>query len=166
MRKGNARLHAALRNAARAMFAHAPSCKFALWARGYMARHCRAGKSKAVHALARRIGKAMYYCHLKDEPFDDSGYRAPLGESAYPPCPVEEMGLSPGVVGILKSHGLHTSRQVVEAFSSDLGRRPGCGRVTVAAVAGWIDSQKDRPRDGSRRPRGTGPSADLPPGEG
>ena len=32
-RKGNARLHGALRNAARAMLAHAPSCKFATWAR-------------------------------------------------------------------------------------------------------------------------------------
>ena len=77
-RKGNARLHGALRNAARAMLAHAPSCKFAMWARGYMGRHSRAGKSKAVHALARRVGKALYYCHLKNEPFDDSGYQALL----------------------------------------------------------------------------------------
>ncbi len=65
-RKGNARLHGALQNAARAMLAHAPSCKFATWARAYMGRHSRAGKSKAVHALARRIGKALYYCHLKN----------------------------------------------------------------------------------------------------
>lgn len=165
-RKGNARLHAALRNAARAMFAHAPSCKFAIWARGYMARHCRAGKAKAVHALARRIGKAMYYCHLKNEPFDDSGYQALLNDSGYQHCSVEEMGLSPGVVGILKSHGLRTSRQVIEAFYSDLGRRPGCGKVTVAAVAGWIDSQRDRRRDDGRKPKGMGPSADLPAGEG
>jgi transposase len=68
-RKGNARLHAALRNAARAMFGHAPSCKFSMWARAYMGRHSRAGKSKAIHALARRVGKALYYCHLKNEPF-------------------------------------------------------------------------------------------------
>ena len=101
-RKGNARLHGALRNAARAMLAHAPSCKFSMWARGYMGRHSRAGKSKAVHALARRVGKALYYCHLKNEPFDDSGYQALLSESSYPFCPVEEMGLSPGVVRKLK----------------------------------------------------------------
>ena len=56
-RKGNARLHGALRNAARAMLAHAPSCKFSMWARGYMGRHSRAGKSKAVHALARRVAR-------------------------------------------------------------------------------------------------------------
>ena len=61
-------------------------------------------------------------------------------ESSYPLCPVEEMGLSPGVVRNLKGNGLHTSRQVVDAFYSDLGRRPGCGKVTVQAVATWINS--------------------------
>jgi transposase len=164
-RKGNARLHVALRNAARAMLAHAPSCKFAMWARGYMGRHSRAGTSKAVHALARRVGKALYYCHLKNEPFDDSGYQALLAESSYPLCPVEEMGLSPGVVRKLKANGLRTSRQVVDAFYSDLGRRPGCGRVTVQAVATWIDSHRNRSRDRSREPRGPEASGD-PPGSG
>lgn len=154
-RKGNARLHGALRNAARAMLAHAPSCKFALWARGYMGRHSRASKSKAIHALARRIGKALYYCHLKNEPFDDSGYDALLNESSYPLCSVEEMGLSAGVVRILKGNGLRTSRQVVDAFYSDLGRRPGCGKVTVQAVAGWINSHRNRSRDATRKSTGT-----------
>jgi transposase len=165
-RKGNARLHAALRNAARAMLAQAPSCKFAMWARGYMGRHARAGKAKAVHALARRVGKALYYCHLKNEPFDDSGYQALLAESSYPLCPVEEMGLSPGVVRKLKANGLRTSRQVVEAFYSDLGRRPGCGKVTVQAVATWIDSHRDHSRDRTRKPRGPEASGGPPRAEG
>ena len=106
-----------------------------------------AGKSKAVHALARRIGKALYYCHLKNEPFDDSGYQALLSESSYPLCPVEEMGLSAGVVRNLKGNGLQTSRQVVDAFYSDLGRRPGCGKVTVQAVATWINSHRNRSQE-------------------
>jgi hypothetical protein len=161
-RKGNARLHGALRNAARAMFERVPSCKFSKWARGYMGRHSRGGKSKAIHALARRVGKAMYYCHLKDEPFDDSGYHALLSESSYPLCPVEEMGLSAGVVRILKGNGLRTSRQVVDAFYSDLGRRPGCGKVTVQAVATWINSHTNRSRDSTRKPKGTKASESLP----
>jgi Transposase IS116/IS110/IS902 family len=167
-RKGNARLHAALRNAARAMLVNAPSCKFALWARGYMGRHTRAGKSKAIHALARRIGKALYYCHLKNEPFDDSGYQTLLNESSYPLCPVEEMGLSAGVVRALKGNGLRTSRQVLDAFSSDLGRRPGCGPVTVQAVAGWIKSHRNRSRDATRKSTGTEvpKSRPLPEGSG
>ena len=119
-----------------------------------MGRHSRAGTSKAVHALARRVGKALYYCHLKNEPFDDSGYQALLAESSYPVCPVEEMGLSPGVIRKLKANGLRTSRQVVDAFDSDLGRRPGCGKVTVQAVATWIDSQRDRSRERTRKPEG------------
>ena len=128
--------------------------------------HGRGGKSKAVHALARRVGKALYYCHLKNEPFDDSGYQALLSESSYPLCPVEEMGLSPGVVRKLKANGLRTSRQVVDAFYSDLGRRPGCGKVTVQAVATWIDSHRDRSRDRTRKPKGPEASGDPPPAEG
>jgi transposase len=162
-RKGNARLHGALRHAARAMLSRAPSCKFAIWARGYMGRHSRAGKLKAIRALARRVGKALYYCHLKNEPFDDSGYHALVSESSYPLCPVEEMGLSARVVGILKGNGLQTSRQVVDAFYSDLGRRPGCGKVTVQAVATWITSHTNRSRDATRRPT---PSQSLASPEG
>ncbi len=51
VRKGNARLHYALRNAARAMLRHAPSCQFSVWARAYLGRQSRGGKSKAIHAL-------------------------------------------------------------------------------------------------------------------
>jgi Transposase IS116/IS110/IS902 family len=166
IRKGNARLHGALRNAARAMFEHAPSCKFAMWARGYMGRHPRGGKSKAIHALARRVGKALYHCHLKNGPFDDSGYHALLNESSYPLCPVEEMGLSPGVVRNLKGNGLRTSRQVVDAFYSDLGRRPGCGRVTVQAVATWINSHRNHSQDRTRKPKGPEASGNQPATEG
>jgi len=166
VRKGNARLHGALRNAARAMLAHAPSCKFAMWVRGYMGRHPRASKSKAVHALARRVGKALYYCHLKNEPFDDSGYQALLSESSYPLCPVEEMGLSPGVVRKLKGSGLQTSRQVVDAFYSDLGRRPGCGKITVQAVGAWIDGHMKRPQERARKPKGPEGSGTQPAAEG
>jgi transposase len=93
-RKGNARLHYALRNTARAMLTHKPSSRFSVWARAYIARQPRGGKSKAIHALARRVCKAMYYCHLKNQPFDESKYAALLSESSYPHCPVEEMGLS------------------------------------------------------------------------
>src|SRR5262249_16512995 len=53
-RKGNARLQAALRNAARAMLGRAPSCKFSMWARGYMGRHSPAGKAKLSDAFDRR----------------------------------------------------------------------------------------------------------------
>jgi transposase len=166
MRKGNARLHSALRNAARGMLAHAPTCKFAMWVRGYMGRHPRARKSKAVHALARRIGKALYYCHLKNEPFDDSGYQTLLGGSSSPFCPVEEMGFSPGIVRGLKANGLQTSRQVVDAFYSDLGRRPGCGKATVLAVGAWINNQTKNAQDRSRKPPSPGAIGPLPLGEG
>jgi transposase len=141
-RKGNARLHGALRNAARGALNHAPSSQFSRWARAYMGRRSGGGKSKAIRALARRIAKAMYYCHRKNEPFDESGYQALLSESSYPLCGVEEMGLAVGVIRVLKGSGLLTSRQVVEAFYSDLGKRPGCGKVTVQAVANWIARQR------------------------
>lgn len=165
-RKGNARLHDALRNAARAMLSHAPSCRFAMWARAYMGRHSRGGKPRAIRAPARRIGTALYYCHLKNEPFDESGYQAPLSESSYPLCSVEEMGLSAGVVRTLKGHGLQASRQVVEAFYSDLGKRPGCGKITVQAVAAWIHSHRDRSRGAPQRAAGPGGAGDRSDTEG
>jgi len=165
-RKGNARLQAALRNAARAMLGRVPSCKFSMWARGYMGRHSQAGKSKAIHALARRIGKALYYCHLTNEPFDDSGYHALLSESSYPLGPIEEMGLSAGVVRNLKGNGLRTSRQVVDAFYSDLGRRPGCGKVTIQAVATWINSHRNRSQERTPKTKGIEASGSPAPQEG
>lgn len=146
VRKGNARLHSALRNAARGMLNHAPTCRFSVWARAYMGRQSRGGKSRAIHALARRVCKAMYYCHLKNEPFDESKYSVLLNESSFADCPVEEMGLKAGVVRILKGSGLNTSRQVVDAFYTDLGRRPGCGKVTVQAVAMWINDRNQNLR--------------------
>jgi hypothetical protein len=76
------------------------------------------------------------------------------------------MGFSPGVVRKLKANGLRTSRQVVEAFYSDLGRRPGCGKVTVQAVATWIDSQRERSRERTRKPKGPEASGDPPRAEG
>ena len=132
------------------------------------ARACTAdgASRKRSTRLARRVGKALYYCHLKNEPFDDSGYHALLSESSYPLCPVEEMGLSPGVVRKLKGNGLQTSRQVVDAFYSDLGRRPGCGKVTVQAVATWINSHRKRSRDRTRKPKGPEASGDPPAAEG
>ena len=145
VRKGNKRLHNALRNAARAMLRCAPNCLFSVWARAYIGRQSRASKSKAIHALARRVCKAMYYCHRRKEHFDESKYRELLRESSYPDCAVEAMGLSAAVVRILKGNGLYTSRQVVDAFHSDLGRRPGCGKTTVQAVGAWINSQRKRP---------------------
>jgi hypothetical protein len=75
-----------------------------------MGRQSRGGKSKAIHALARRVCKAMYYCHLKNQLFDESKYATLLSESSYPDCPVEEMGLSAGVVRILKGNGLNTAK--------------------------------------------------------
>lgn len=158
VRKGNVRLHYALRNAARAMLRHAPSCQFSVGARAYLGRQSRGGKSKAIHARARRVCKAMYYCHLKNEPFDESEYGALLSESSYPDCPVGEMGLSAGVVRILKGNDLNTSRQVVGAFYSDLGRRPGCGKVTVQAVATWISRQRSQRRNEPNSARVPAPS--------
>jgi hypothetical protein len=127
-------------------------------------RHNRAGKSKAVHALARRIDKALYYCHLKNKAFDDSGYQT-LEESSYPSCPVEDMGLRPGIVRRLKANGLQTSRQVVEAFYSDLGRRPGCGKVTVLAVGAWINSHAQRCQNRPRQRTNSEATAMVPPVE-
>jgi transposase len=141
-RKGNGRLQNALRNAARAALASTRATSFTGWVRGYIGRHVSVSKSKALKAMARRLCKALYYVHSRCEPFDDRKYRPLLSESSYPQCTVQEMGFSPRVTRALEESGLLTSKRVVEAFYSDLARRPGCGATTVQRVADWIDRQR------------------------
>ena len=143
-----------------------PSCKFSMWCGAYMGRHSRGGKSKAIHALARRVGKAMYYCHLKNEPFDESGYHALLSESSYPLCPVEEMGLSPAVVRNLKGNGLRrrgrSSTRSTATWGGDRDaekspfRRWRRGSTVTATAPG---TRPASPR--ARRSRGTCPPGGL-----
>ena len=88
----------------------------------------------------------MYYVHLRCEPFDDTKYRPLLSESSYPLCDVSKMGFTKRVENALRSAGIQTSKQVVEAFTkSDLARRPGCGEATVQAVAIWVNAIDDQP---------------------
>ncbi len=92
--------------------------------------------------------------HLRCEPFDDQKYRPLLSESSYPQCTVEQMGFSSQVTRILKENGLLTSKQTVEAFCSDLWRRPGCGKTTFQRVADWINrQQKPAPSQPTTRDR-------------
>jgi len=139
-RRGNMRLNSALRNAARGCLVHKKPSNFTGWLRGYMGRHAQASKGLGLKALARRIGRAMYYVHLRCEPFDDTKYRPLLSESSYPLCDVSKMGFKKRVEQALRKAGIHTSKQVVEAFYSDLARRPGCGVATVQAVASWVNA--------------------------
>jgi transposase len=139
VRKGNARLHHALRHAATVMLSRRPMDKLSIWARAYMARQTRGGKGKACSALARKLAKALFACHSRCASFDDSQYAEVIREEEYPNIPVDEMGLGDRVAKVLKGHNLNTSREVVAAFLSDLGRRPGCGKATVKAVADWVE---------------------------
>jgi transposase len=157
-RKGNARLLGALRNAARAAVSNPAVSSFTGWVRGYIGRHIDAVKSKALKAMSRRLGKALYYVHLRCEPFDEAKYRPLLSESSYPQCAVDDMGFTPRVAQILKRNGLLTSKQVVEAFYGDLARRPGCGSSTIQQVAAWINQQQRAP---VRLPGADRPPADA-----
>jgi transposase len=150
-RKGNARLLGALRNAVRAGVSNSTPSAFTGWIHGYIGRHVNFGKSKALKAMARRLCKALYYVHLRCEPFNEAKYRPLLSESSYPLCSVDDMGFTPRVLRILKECGLFTSKQVVEAFYGDLARRPGCGSTTVRQVAAWVEQQQRAPR----RPKAT-----------
>lgn len=141
-RRGNRRLMNALRAAARGCLARRHGGQFAAWARAYMGRTQKGSKGRAIKALARRICRALYVIHLRCEPFDESRYKPLLKESSYPLCGVEEMGFTRRVTAILKTNQLLTSRQVVEAFYTDLSRRPGCGETTIQAVASWINVQQ------------------------
>jgi transposase len=152
-RRGNVRLNGALRNAARGCLVQKRVTNFTGWLRGYMGRHGKASKALGLKALARRICRAMYYVHLRCEPFDDTRYRPLLSESSYPLCDVAEMGFTKRVGHALRAAGIQTSKQVVEAFYSDLARRPGCGEATVQAVATWVNAMTGQTMKTSSAPQ-------------
>jgi transposase len=153
-RKGNQRLWGALKDAARGALARTSQSNFINWVRASMGRQVKGSKARAMNALARRIARALDCVPLKCEPFDETRYRPVLSESSYPICGVEEMGLPPRVVSILKANALLTSRQVVEAFFTDLSRRPGCGPRTIQTVASWIHQHQRGPGSPSPTPSG------------
>jgi transposase len=152
-RHGNMRLNGALRSAARGCLVQKRASSFTGWLRGYMGRHAQASKALGLKAMARRICRAMFYVHLRCEPFDDTKYRPLLSESSCPLYDVSNMGFTKRVENALRSAGLHTSKQVLQAFYSDLARRPGCGEATVQAVAAWVNAMTEQSAKASSAPQ-------------
>jgi transposase len=152
-RRGNMRLNGALRSAARGCLVQKRATNFTGWLRGYMGRHAKASKALGLKAMARRISRAMFYVHLRCEPFDDTKYRPLLSESSYPLCDLSQMGFTKRVENALRSAGIENSRQLLQAFYSDLARRPGCGEATVQAVATWVNAMTTGAAKASPAPR-------------
>ena len=97
---------------------HKSPSNFTAWLRGYMGRHAKASKGLGLKALARRINRAMYYVHLRCEPFDDTKYPPLLSESSYPLCDVSKMGFTKRVEHALKTQEFRRRSRWCKPFTA------------------------------------------------
>ena len=144
-RAGNERLHGALIFAAQGLINRADE-PLGQWARSIQGRHKKGGYKKGCGALARRIAAALWHVHRLGIAFSYDQYKLtqPL---AYASTPLREI-LAPRPVKLLAEHGVKSSQQLGEAYTSGrLGTLPGFGESSLAAIRLWLQEHPPvRPR--------------------
>lgn len=134
-RKGNARLHWALLNAAAHVLSD-PKSAMGCWGRSIAGRHKRGGYRRAKGAVARRIGCALWHVQRLGRPWDATGYTFG-GVPEVPWVPLPAMGLPPRVAKLLEPLG--NSVDIVAAlYSGRVVATPGLGEVAIAALKDWV----------------------------
>jgi transposase len=151
-RRGNTRLHFALRRSAQSVLSR-PSERLGQWGLSIAGRHKKGGYRKACGAVSRRIAAGLWQVHMRAEPYDDTGYR--YGQvSAVRKCAIEEMGLG-RATELLKRCGYRDSVDVAEAYHRGaLGAIAGLGDTTLARIRDWV-AQNPRKRPYALTPAAT-----------
>jgi transposase len=137
-RRGNTRLHFALRRSAQTVLSR-PAERLGQWGLSIAGRHKKGGYRKACGAVSRRIAVGLWQVHMRAEAYDDTGYR--YGKvSPVRKCPIEEMGLG-RAIDLLKRCGYRDSVDVAEAYHRGaLGAIAGLGDVTLGRIRDWVAS--------------------------
>jgi len=145
-RKGNARLHTALMQAAGSLITRNKE-SIGRWGYQIWKRKKKGGFKTACGAVARRLAIAMWHVHSKCEPFSYQGYNF-WRQPSLPDVSLSEMGLSPYVFRKFQELGLVTSQRVVDAFNSSLASTPGVGQQCLLEVSLWLQTQMERQNQG------------------
>lgn len=145
-RKGNARLHHALKNVASSLVRR-HSEPFGQWAFAIVRRHRKAGWGRAINALARRLAISLWHVHRLGQDFDYSQYhffKTPL----VPDMPVENMDIGDRYIAALKDMGLKTTCDVARAYLTSIPQQKGIGVQCLLAIKQWIEANKlpDQPQ--------------------
>lgn len=164
-RKGNARLHHALKNCA-AQLVRNHKDPVGQWGYSILRRHRKASWGRAINAVARRLSIFMWYVHLKVVPFSYDKYRFYLAP-VVPDVPVEEMNIHERYKAMLADKGLTTTGEVARAFLTTLPQQKGIGPSCLNAVKDWIQANELKPVPQSpthpASPKTVPPSVPPPP---
>jgi transposase len=137
-RRGNARLHFALRRSAQTVLSR-PTERLGQWGLSIAGRHKKGGYRKACGAVSRRIAAGLWQVHSRAEPYDDTGYRYGT-VSPVRKCAIAEMGLG-RATELLTHCGYRDSVDVAEAYHrGTLGAIAGLGDTTLARIRDWVAS--------------------------
>ncbi len=142
-RKGNARLHHALKNVASSLVRR-HSEPFGQWAYAILRRHRKAGWGRSINALARRIAIGIWHVHRLGAKFSYDQYRF-FNTPDVPNIPLAETGIGDRFVSALAEHGLITTGDVAKAYLTSLPQMKGIGVTCLQAVKQWIEQNKKQP---------------------
>jgi hypothetical protein len=139
-RKGNDKIHRQLVLSAGTCINHHKE-PFGIWGYQLYKKHAKGGYKKACGAVARRLSVALYYIHLRNEPFSYEKYK--FFKTDVPEVKADEMGLSQRVVNRLKENGLTDSKEVVNMLvSGQLFKLGGFGKQAVREINKWFQENK------------------------
>lgn len=134
-RGGNKRLSYALRMAGSLLIARRNE-PIGQWGYNYSKRHKQGGWKKACAAVARRLAIALYYVHLKNDPFTYDKY-AFWRQKDVPDVALSEMGLG-RFESVLTRMGFEGSKQLVDAYYTTLPSERGIGEKCLNQIHQWI----------------------------
>lgn len=158
-RKGNARLHHALKNCA-AQLVRNHKDPLGQWGYSILRRHRKASWGRAINAVARRLSIFLWHVHQRAEQFSYEKYRFYLAPIV-PDIPIEDTNLHTRYKAMLADKGLTTTGEVARAFLTTLPQQKGIGPSCLNAVKDWIKENEIKPSALQQTPSGPQPATPL-----
>lgn len=162
-RKGNARLHHALKNCA-SQLVRRHDDPLGQWGFGILRRHRKGSWGRAINAVARRLAICLWHVHRVGFPFSYEQYRFYLAPDV-PDVELEETNLHARYKKMLTDKGLTTTGEVARAFMTTLPQEKGIGVGCLTAVKEWMQ-ENARPRSQPNPLLESPPPSPPPPATG
>lgn len=140
-RKGNAKLHHVLKNAA-ARLVRLRKEPLGLWGFALQRRHAKGGWARAINAVSRRLAVFMWQVHLRGESFSYDKYRF-FEVPNVKDVTVEAMELGSRYTKLLVEAGLTRSNEIARAFQTSLPQQKGIGAGCLGKVKAWLEGNRE-----------------------
>lgn len=142
-RKGNARLHHALKNCA-SQLVRCHKDPLGQWGYNILRRHRKGSWGRAISAVARRLAIILWHVHRTGFAFSYEQYRFMMTPEVTE-MPIDDTGLSDRYKAILKFAGFNTTGDVARGFMTTLPQQKGIGVGCLTAVKEWLDQNRVAP---------------------